>query len=126
MRTYGRISDGNGGYVRVNGFIWQEVSTDANGSNDLVMLTTLCQVLKGLLGESPFYGNFGIPSRQSIMQQVAPDYYMGITQQQFSPFFASLTIGRVAGTGTPVSPTPAYSVSVITHAGVALTKQVAT
>ena len=55
MRTYGRVYAEDGSYT------WVEVSTDANGFDDMVMLTTLAQVLKLNLGESPFYANFGIP-----------------------------------------------------------------
>jgi hypothetical protein len=44
-----------------------EVTTDANGYNDAVYLTTLSQVLKLNLGESPFYANYGIPQYQSVL-----------------------------------------------------------
>ena len=84
MRTWGRI----------NG-VWTEVSTDANGNNDLVWLTTLIQVLKLNLNESPFFGNYGLPAHQSVVQQVAPDFYVAQTQQQFAQYFASLIIARV-------------------------------
>ena len=119
MRTYGRTRNPDGSKT------WVTITTAANGDNSLVMLTTLCQVLSLGLGESPFYAAYGIPARKSVMQQVAPDYYMTVTQQQFAPFFASLTVSRVTGTGTPVNPTPAYTVSCITYSGVALGAQVA-
>ena len=119
MRTYGRIVNPGGTKS------WVVITTDATGDNSLVMLATFCQVLLLGLGESPFYGTYGIPSRKSVMQQVAPDYYMTVTQQQFAPFFASLTVSRAQGSGTPTNPTPAYTVSCITFQGVQLGSQVA-
>lgn len=119
MRSYGRITNTDGSKT------WVVLVTAANGDNSLIMLATFCQCLLLGLGESPTFGNYGIPARQSVMQQVAPDYYMTITQQQFAPFFASLTVSRVAGSGTPVNPTPAYTVSCITLQGVPLSNQVA-
>ena len=118
-------SDGNPIYAAGgNSTSWVEVSTDANGANDLVMLTTLCQVLQLSKNESPFYADWGVYARGSIMQQVAPDSDMSAIQQQFSPYFASLVISKQ--TATPTNPTPTYNVNVITHQGVALTAQVAT
>ena len=108
MRTYGRV-----------GNTWEEVTTDSNGFNDQVYITTLIQVLKLNLGESPFYANYGIPARQSVVQQIFPDYYVSYVQQQFSPYFASLTISRVSE-----SP-PTYQVNLITHTGVKLNTNVA-
>lgn len=119
MRTYGRIINPDGSKT------WVVLTTAANGDNSLVLLATFCQCLLLGLGESPFYGAYGIPARKSVMQQVAPDYYMTVTQQQFAPFFASLTVSRVAGSGMPTNPTPAYTVSCITFQGVALGAQVA-
>jgi hypothetical protein len=84
------------------------------------MLTTLCQTLQLSKNESPFYASSGLSSRQSIVQQVAPDYDMSVTQQSFAPFFASLTITKT----TPSPPT--YAVNVITNSGVVLGAQVAT
>ena len=116
MRTYGRVVDPNtGAYVRdpSTGCIWWTVETDANGSNDYVWITTLCQVLAGNLQESPFYGNYGLPAKQAIIQQILPDYNVALTQQQFSQYFASLTITRgVKGTK------PVYNVKITTNAGV--------
>jgi len=106
MRTYGRIYDEEGNPT------WVEVTTDANGYNDGVYLTALAQVLKLNLGESPFYANYGIPAYQTIVTQVFPDFYVQQTQQQFSPYFASLAITRVSGT-----PAPQYNVRVVTHSG---------
>jgi hypothetical protein len=112
VRTYGRIPDGQGGLQ------WVEVTTDSNGNNDLVWLTTLCQVLLLNLGESPFYAQYGIPAQQSVLQQVFPDYYVALTQQLFAPYFASLLISR-----TNTNP-PTYRVNVTTHQGVKLNASV--
>lgn len=114
MRTYGRIYNPDGTYR------WVEVTTDANGKNDAVYLTTLAQVLGLNLGESPFYANYGVPQYQTVVSQVFPDYYAMITQMQFAPYFASLTITRRQGTSTPV-----YDVNAITHSGAILQKEIA-
>ena len=118
MRTYGRIGQVNG--VPGTG-TWVEVSTDANGFNDMVMITTLIQVLKLELGESPIYGNCGIPAQQSIATQVFPDYYVAQTQAQFAPYFATLSTTRVTA-----SFPPEYNVFIITHSGAVLNYTVAT
>ena len=98
---------------------WVEVTTDANGNNDLVYFTTLAQVLKLSLGESPFFANYGIPARQSVMQQVWPDFYVALTQQTFAPFFASLLLSKSA-----TAQVPTYTITAITHAGVPINTQV--
>jgi len=116
MRTFGRINQVNGA-----GGTWVEVSTDANGFNDQVYLTTLVQALKLNLGESPFYASTGIPAQQTVVTQVFPDYYAMITQEQFAPFFAALTINRVPGSFPPV-----YTVTAVCHSGAILTETVAT
>jgi hypothetical protein len=108
MRTYGRVYSTDGSYV------WVEVDTAADGSNDAVWLTTLIQTLKLNLNESPFYANYGLPAHQSIIQQVAPDFNVGLTQQFFAPRFAALTIVKRS------DPTPTYDVNVTTHQGVKL------
>lgn len=115
MRTYGRIYNPDGTYR------WVEVTTDANGKNDAVYLTTLSQVLGLNLGESPFYANYGIPQYQTVVTQVFPDYYAMVTQMQFAPYFASLTITRRQGSNPPV-----YDVTAVTHNGAILQKQIAT
>ena len=112
MRTYGRITNTDGSQT------WVQVQTEAGGSNDRVWLTTLCQVLLLNLGESPFYGDYGIPAHQSVMTQVFPDYYVTYTQQKFSQYFASLIISK-----RPL-PEPTYDVSVTTHQGVKLNVQI--
>ena len=109
MRTYGRVTDEFG--VKT----WVEVSTDSNGNNDMVWVTTLCQVLKLAPNESPFYANYGVPSLQSVMQQIYPDFYVVMTQRQFAQYFAKLVITRVQGT-----PDPVYNIDILTHSGVAI------
>lgn len=115
IRSYGRITNPDGSKT------WVVVSTDSNGYNDQVYLTTLAQCLKLNLGESPFYANYGLPQFQSIMTQTFPDYYTAQTQNQFSPYFASLTINRVVGSNPPV-----YSVTAVTHSGAIITSEIAT
>lgn len=75
-------------------------------------LATLCQVLLLNLGESPFYANYGIPAKPTIVQQVQPDYYVARTQQQFAPHFANLVIAKEN------SVPPTYRINVTTHQGV--------
>lgn len=115
MRTYGRTTNPDGSKT------WVEVTTDANDFNDNVYLTTLSQVLKLNLGESPFYANYGIPQYQTIVTQVFPDIYVSQTQNQFSPYFASLAINRVTGSYPPV-----YNATAITHSGALITSEIAT
>lgn len=108
MRTWGRT------YNELGVPTWVEVSTDANGYNDLVYVTTLAQTLKLNLNESPFFASFGIPAHESVMQRVFPDYYVAFTQKQFAQYFAALTIAKVA------TPYPSYILNVTTHQGVKL------
>lgn len=105
MRSWGRIVNADGSKS------WVEVTTDAAGYNDSVWLTTLIQTLKLNLGESPFFANFGIPAQQSVVMQVFPDFYIAQTQQQFAPYFASLTVAKQN------APTPTYNINVVTHQG---------
>lgn len=113
MRTYGRIYDSNGNPS------WVVVSTDSYGSNDYVYLTTLCQNLKLVLGESPFYANRGIPAQRAIIQQVFPDYYVNLTQQYFSSYFANLTVAKQAST------TPTYNINAMLNNGTIIQTTVA-
>ena len=108
MRTWGRVAG-----------VWTEVSTAPNGDNSEVWLTTLAQTLLLYLNESPFFANYGIPARQSIASQVYPDLYVQITQQQFAPYFASLSIIKIA------APYPKYLINVTTFAGATLSDEVA-
>ena len=91
MRTWGRVTDANGNKK------WVAVESDANGDFSCGWLTTLIQTLKLGLGESPFYANYGIPAQQCIVQQIYPDYYVNMVQQQFAGYFASLAISKVDG-----------------------------
>jgi hypothetical protein len=113
LRVWGRTTDELGNKT------WVAVTTDANGFNDLVYATNLIQVMKLNLGESPFFGNYGIPAKQSVVTQVAPDFYMMRTQRQFASKFASLIIYRQTQQFEPT-----YQVNVITRVGVVLNASV--
>jgi len=113
LRTYGRTFDEFG-----NPLGWQQVTTDANGYDDAVWLTTLCQVLLLNLNESPFYADYGIPAHPSVVQQVFPDFYLALTQARFARYFASLIISKVP------SASPVYRVNVVTHQGVQMNTSV--
>lgn len=106
MRTYGRVTNPVDGSKR-----WVEVSTPADGDNSLIWLITFCQVLKLFLNESPFWGNYGIPARTDVAQQVFPDFYVTRTQQQFAPYFASLIVYKQS------TPDPEYVINITTLAG---------
>lgn len=97
---------------------WVKVTTDANGFNDAVWITTLVQCLKLSPGESPFFANYGIPAQQSVITQVFPDYYVSQTQAQFSGYFSSLIVSKVN------SPSPAYKLNLTTQQGVTLTETI--
>lgn len=121
MRTYGRPVNRDGTLGP-----WTVVTTDANGFNDMVQLTTLAQVCKLNINESPFFADWGLPAHQSIMQQVAPDIFVAITQQRFAQHFAVLTLSKrnVLFPGGGNVPTPVYDINVLTHQGVKLNPQV--
>ena len=110
--TYGTAATAYAATYSITPNTWVEITTDSNGYNDSVYLTTLAQCLKLNLGESPFYANYGIPQYQSVMTQVFPDYYTMQTQTQFAPNFASLVITRVPNAFPPV-----YNVTAVTHNG---------
>ena len=112
MRVYGRITNPDGSRS------WRVVQTDATGSNDLVYITALCQVLQLNLNESPFYANFGIPAQQSVLQQIPPDYYVARTQQAYAPYFASLLVSRTS------SNPPTYQINALSHQGTTITASV--
>ncbi len=114
MRVWGRTYDEYGVAT------WVAVTTQANGLNDYVNLTWLVQVCKLNTGEDPFYANWGVPARQSILMQVAPDFAMNRIQQRFAPLFASLKMSRTVGTDQRGAPCPAYSINVLTHQGVSV------
>jgi hypothetical protein len=102
---------------------WWVVTTDNDGFNDSVWLTTLAQVCKLNLGESPFFADYGIPAHPSVLSQVYPDYYMARIQQQFASHFASLLMLPLPITqGSADSddggrPSPRYYISVLTNYG---------
>lgn len=106
MRVYGRTYDEYGVPT------WQVVETQPNGSNDYVYVTALIQCIKLNLNESPFWADWGIPAQQSLVQQVAPDYYVALLQQRYAPYFARLTITKETGAANPT-----YNVSILTHSG---------
>ena len=121
-RTYGRIFvDPDGNPIPTNEYKltkWVEVLPDASGLTDGIMITTLAQVLRLNLGESPFYANYGIPGAQSVLQQIVPDYYVNRTQQQFAQYFAGLVITRENVIEPPSErPVPTWLVQVVTHQG---------
>lgn len=102
-----------------NAYRWVEVKTDAKGFNDYVYITALVQCLKLSINESPFWANWGIPGHQSVMQQVAPDYYAALMQQRYAPHFASLQITRVTAATQPT-----YQVNIVTNQGVVVQTQI--
>lgn len=114
LRTWGRPKNPDGTKGP-----WTIVTTDPNGFNDGVYLTTLAQVLQLNLNESPFWSNYGIPAHQSVVTQVFPDYYVNWTQQQFAPYFASLIVSKVN------APDPTYNISVTTTQGYKLNYSIA-
>ena len=101
MRTYGRITNPNGTKT------WIEVQTDpTTGSKSWIYVTTLCQALMLNLGEAPFDASSGLPAEQSVIQQIAPDFYVTRTQQQFAQFFASLIVAK-----DPLAKVPTYNIN---------------
>jgi hypothetical protein len=114
MRTWGRTYNDDGTYQ------WVEVKTDANGYDDNVNLTALCQVLALNLNESPFFADYGIPQHQTVITQVYPDFYVMKIQQQFASLFASLTISKIQGVNSPQ-----YNIQAVAHNGAVLSATVA-
>lgn len=111
MRTWGRqrFQDGTlGPWVKIT-------------NNDLVWLATLVQTLRLGQNESPFYGNYGIPSQASVTTQIAPDAAVARTQAQYVQYFASLAI---SADSTAAEPT--YNVEVVLSDGTILNETVAT
>lgn len=107
MRIYARYTNDLGEKK------WEVVETAPDGGNDMVNLVWLVQVLLLYLGESPFYAQYGIPAKQSVATQQAPDFYVARTQAQFAPYFASLIITRIQGPPD----TPTYVVNVTLNNG---------
>jgi len=106
MRTYGKDQNGN----------WVEITQTA-----YIWLATLAQTLRLNQGESPFYGNYGIPAQQSVMTQIAPDFAVNRTQQQYAPYFAKLTILKQQNVTNPT-----YNISAIFQNGTTIQTTVAT
>lgn len=106
QRTWGRVTDIYGNKT------WQVVTTDTSGFDDYVWVTTLIQCLKLNLGESPFFANYGIPARHSVVTQIAPDYYVQRTQQQFARHFANLMVAK-----SPHHTNPTYNINLVTSFG---------
>lgn len=128
MRVWGRTYDALG-----NGK-WVAVETDSNGFDDYPHITALVQAIRLNLNESPFWGQFGLPARQAILQQQPPDYNMQFIANYFSQFFASLVISRApiappggtfrtqqqnrpAGAQDAYDPTPTYFVQILRKDG---------
>lgn len=101
MRTYGRDENGK----------WVLVETDENGFNDAVYLTSLAQVLKLALQESPFYAEDGVPAIGSVIQQILPTFHINRIQQKFAKHFTSLQI-----TLEQADP-PVYNIAALTKLG---------
>ncbi len=118
LRTYGRYQPTMNNPLKTR--VWIEVDTDANGFDDSVWLTTMCQCLKLNLGESPFFSDYGIPAHQSVVTQVQPDYYTARTQRRFAARFASLIVSKVPATPVNGMFTPTYNVRAVSHYGAIL------
>lgn len=129
MRTWGRVPidgdssaigsfiigmSGIGAPAPKGSYVWVEVATDENGYNDQVMLTTLAQVLQMGLNESPIFGSYGIPAQQSVVTQILPDYYVTLTQQNFSQFFLALIVNRQSAID------PTYAINATANPGAQL------
>ena len=106
MRTYGKDQNGNWVEIVQTSYIW---------------LATLAQTLRLQQGESPFYGNYGIPAHDSIMSQIAPDAAVNRTQQQYAPYFANLTVLKVNNVTQPT-----YKINAIFQNGTTIQTTVAT
>jgi len=106
MRTYGKNESGSWVKITETSYLW---------------LATLAQTLRLNEGESPFYSNYGIPAHTSIMTQVAPNAAINRTQQQYAPYFASLSVLRDAGVLTPT-----YRISAVFQNGTNIQTSVAT
>jgi hypothetical protein len=99
---------------------WVVVETTPQGFNDDVYITAMAQTVLLNINESPFFGNFGIPAHESIMQQFMPDFYLVQIQQFYLPFFSSLLVARVPDPTVSRDenvPAPVYRFSVITKLG---------
>jgi hypothetical protein len=101
------------------------VTTDANGFNDMVWLTTLAQCCKLNLGESPFFADWGIPAYASVVTQIHPTFYMTLMQQRFSGYFMNLQIQiNEDSFDADGRPAPFYTFFVLTNYGAQLAIEV--
>jgi hypothetical protein len=89
LRTYGRSTNQDTGITS-----WVTVTSTPEGSDELVWFTDLLQALQLDLGESPFFGNVGIPVQETIASGIYPDFYVNALQNYYSPNFAVLYITR--------------------------------
>jgi hypothetical protein len=108
VRTYIRV------YNQQGAARWVTVQTDAEGFDDYVWASTLIQCFKLNINESPFFSNYGLPSVQAVLQQIAPDSYVANLQTLFAGYFASLVVSRQA------SNPPTYRANVTFQNGVQL------
>jgi len=106
LRTYGKNEQGKWVEVRETGYIW---------------LATLAQTLRLNEGESPIYGNYGIPAKQSVMTQIAPDAAVNRTQSQYSPYFSQLRVIR-----DQLAAQPTYYINAVFQNGTTIQTTVAT
>lgn len=106
MRTYGKDQSGQWVQITSTSYIW---------------LATLAQTLRLQEGESPFYGNYGIPAHDSVMGQIAPDTAINRTQTQYSPYFASLTVIKYNNVTEPT-----YKINAVFQDGTTIQTTVAT
>ena len=106
MRTYGKNEAGK----------WVEID-----NTSYVWLATLAQTLRLQQGESPFYANYGIPAHDAVMTQIAPNLAVNRTQQQYAPYFASLTVLK-----DPVATEPTYRINAVFQTGATIQTSVAT
>lgn len=97
MRTYGRDENGNWYRITDTSYVW---------------LATLVQTLRLGQGESPLFGNYGIPAQQSVIAQIAPDAAVARTQAQYAPYFAMLTV-----TADNTAQQPTYNVEAVFQDG---------
>jgi hypothetical protein len=93
---------------------WVVVTTDARGYNDAVYITAMAQTCKLNLGESPFWANFGIPAKQSVISQIMPDLYVVLIQQFYQKFFSSLLLAKIPSAD---GVTPQYKLSATSKSG---------
>lgn len=113
LRTYGRTRDTLTGEKT-----WRTVVTDRHGFDDMVWLTTLAQICKLNLGESPFFADWGVPARESVVMQIFPDFYVQLIQQRVAPHFMSLMLEhRPDAMDELGNPTPHYHFEAITNYG---------